>query len=311
MTGYEALRQGAAWADLTGRGVFRVRGPDRVRWLHAMVTNHIAQLASGEGCYAFLLDAQGRILADANILCLPDSFLLDLEPETRERIGAHLDRHIIADDVTLTDVSQEMAILAVEGPRSAAVLQSLGIPVPASAFAHREWGDVLVARLSATGLEGYRFFLPRNQRDALAARLEGAGVPGAGPGALRIVRLEQGRPRYGEDITAERLPHETQLLHAIHFSKGCYIGQEIVERIRARGQVHRLLVRLLIEGGEPPPAGAAIVTQGKQVGEITSAAWSPAQRAIVALGYVRMAEAGTGELTVEGRRARILADPPA
>lgn len=310
MSGYEALREGAAWAELSGRAVFRVTGPDRVRWLHAMVTNHIAQLAPGEGCYAFLLDAQGRILADANILCLPGSLLLDMEPETREPVFAHLDKHIIADDVSLADLTEQTTQFTVEGPRSAAVLESIGAPVPGKPFAHVEWDGAHIARLSVTGLDGCRFYLPRAARDAMARRFEAAGIPQATPAELRTVRLEQGRPRYGEDITRERLPQETQLLHAIHFSKGCYIGQEIVERIRARGQLHRLLVRLLIEGVEPPAAGAAVMGSGKRVGEVTSAAWSPAAGRVLALGYVRLDEALREDLTVEGNRARVLPEPP-
>lgn len=310
MTGYDALREAAAWADLTGRAIFRVTGPDRVRWLHAMVTNHIAQLAPGEGCYAFLLDAQGRVLADVNVLCLADSFQLDLEPETREGIYAHLDRHIIADDVALADVTEQTAVLTLEGPRSAAVLERLSAPVPAKPFAHVEWEKARIARVSATGLEGYRFYLPRDTREEVARRFEAAGLPQATPDELRTVRVEQGRPRYGEDITAARLPQETQLLHAIHFSKGCYLGQETVERIRARGQVHRLLVRLAIEGAEPPAPGAPVVAAGRTVGEITSAAWSPGRGHVVALGYVRMAEAGEATLTVQGRPARVLPELP-
>lgn len=310
MTGYEALREYAAWADLGGRAIFRVTGADRVRWLHAMVTNHIAQLVPGEGCYAFLLDPQGRILADANILCLGGSFLLDLEPERREPIYAHLDKYIIADDVTLADATEQTAVLTLEGPHSAAVLKGLGAPVPDKPFTHLEWERVRVARVSVTGLDGYRFYVPADARAELIRRLEAAGVPRATPEELRTVRIEQGRPRYGEDITDERLPQETQLLHAIHFRKGCYIGQETVERIRARGRVRRLLVRLTIEGTEPVAAGTPVVAAGSPVGEITSAAWSPAKGEVVALGYVRVAEAGDAELTVQGRPARVLPEPP-
>ncbi len=311
MIGYEALRAAAAWAELGGRTVFHVTGPDRVRWLHAMVTNHVARLAPGQGCYAFLLDPQGRILADVNILCLAGSFLLDLEPETREAIYAHLDKHIIADDVALADASEQTTVIALEGPRSAAALQELGAPVPLPPFAHTEWGHARIARVSATGLEGYRLYLPRDARQATVARLRAAGIPQASPSELRTVRLERGRPRYGDDITEDHLPQETQLLHAVHFDKGCYIGQEIVERIRARGQVRRLLVRLVIDGTEAPAAGSAILAEGKRVGAITSAAWSPARAQVMALGYLRVAEAQGLTLTVGGQAARLLPEPPA
>jgi len=312
MRGYEALRQAAAWLDLSGRTVLAVRGEDRVRWLHAMVTNHVAQLEPGHGCYTFLLNAQGRILADANILCLRHQFLLDLEPEVREAIFAHLDKHIIADDVVLEDWSDRLVIFAVEGPQSAAALGKMGLPAPETEFGHQEHEEFRVARLSATGLPGFRIFAPVAMRDALRDRLVQAALTEADGEAVHTVRLEQGRPRYGEDITDQRLPHETQLLHAVHFTKGCYIGQEIVERVRARGQVHKLLVRLTIEGVGAPPPGTRIVSGGQDVGEITSAAWSPALGRVVALGYVRREALEAGEaLEAEGRKVSVLSRLPA
>ena len=312
MRGYEALRESAAWFELDGRTVFRVAGQDSVRWLHAMVTNHIAGLEPGHGCYAFLLNAQGRILADVNILRLPDHFLLDLEPEVRQAIFAHLDKHIIADDVILEDWSDRLVVIAVEGPRSAEALEGMGLPAPGTQFAHQQHDALLVARVSATGLPGFRIFAPVAMREELHERIVRSGVPEADQQAVRTVRLEQGRPRYGEDITDQRLPHETQLLHAVHFNKGCYLGQEIVERVRTRGQVHRLLVRLAIEGQDALPGGVRIMSGGQEVGEITSAAWSPALGRIVALGYVRREELeSAGALEAAGHKVSVLSQPPA
>ena len=137
MNGYEALRESAAWIDLSTRGKICVNGDDRARLLHAITTNHIQQLTPGTGCYVFILNAQGRVLADANILCREDHLLLDTEPEIRERIYAHLDHYIIADDVTLEDTAARTTTLAVEGPRSAEVLARIGAPVHLwEAFAH-------------------------------------------------------------------------------------------------------------------------------------------------------------------------------
>src|SRR5689334_15021687 len=115
---YHALRHGAAWLDLSGRGKIRVKGEDRVRLLHAMTTNHVQQLEPGGGCYAFFLNAQGRILADVNLFILPEYILLDTEPETRQRVMEHLDQFIIADDVTLEDITDEMATIAIGGPNN-------------------------------------------------------------------------------------------------------------------------------------------------------------------------------------------------
>ena len=129
-SGYDALRGGAAWLDLSARGRIYVTGEDRARLLHAMTTNHIQQLQPGEGCYAFFLNAQGQIQADVNILCLADRFLLDTEPETRERVFRHVDKYVIADDVALEDVTESLACLALEGPRAAEMLATMHAPAP-------------------------------------------------------------------------------------------------------------------------------------------------------------------------------------
>src|SRR5260370_7670697 len=176
MNGYAAARSGAAWLDLSERGKIKLTGEDRGRLLHAMTTNHIQQLTPGTGCYAFFLTAQGRILSDANILCRPDYFLLDLEPETREKIYQHLDHYIIADDVTIEDVTEQTATIAVEGPKSHDVLQSPRPPTPHPAYSTVEWGTRLVARLSATGSSGFFVFAPAAEKEKLLAEIEAAGA---------------------------------------------------------------------------------------------------------------------------------------
>src|SRR5271163_3755056 len=146
MTGYDALRNRAAWLDLSSRGKIQLIGEDRARLLHAMSTNHIQQLTPGTGCYAFFLNDKGRILADANVLALADQFLLDVEPEARETLYQHLDRYIIADDVTLEDQTAATATIALEGPDAAEVLRRAGAPVPEQDYASAPWGEWLVAR---------------------------------------------------------------------------------------------------------------------------------------------------------------------
>jgi len=309
--GYQALREGAAWLDLTGRGLLRVTGEDRARLLHALSTNHVEQLQPGQGCYAFFLNAQGHILADVHILRRADNFLLDSEPETAGFLPGHIDRHIIADDVTIEDLTAQTAVLAVEGPRAAAALEALGAPRPESFCHHAPWEDARVARLSATGLSGWRIFVPVAQKAALSSRLEAAGAVPASTEALRVARLEVGKPRYGEDFTAEHLPQETQLLHAVHFSKGCYLGQEIVERIRSQGHVRRLLMPLTVDAPEAPAPGAKILTGESEAGEITSAAFSPGLAKVVALGFLRReALAFSARLTLNGRPVEIRAPKP-
>jgi folate-binding protein YgfZ len=286
MTGYDALRNRAAWMDLSARGKIKLTGEDRARLLHAMTTNHIQQLTPGAGCYAFFLNDKGRVLADANVLCRPEYFLLDAEPEARAPLYQHLDRYIIADDVTLEDATDAIATIAVEGPDAAGVLERADSPVPDAAYSSLDWGASLVARLSSTGSPGFFIFAPMAEKPALISRLEAAGAESADSEAARVVRLEHGKPRYGEDITDRFLAQEANQPQALHFSKGCYLGQEIVERVRSRGQIHRVLQPLTLDANEAPVPGAKLETGGRAV-EITSAAYSPGLGKVVALGYVR------------------------
>jgi len=287
MKGYEALRTSAAWLDLSARGKIKLTGEDRARLLHAMTTNHIQQLTPGMGCYAFFLNDKGRILSDANILCRPDHFLLDLEPEAREKIYQHLDHFIIADDVTLEDATGELGTIAVEGPKAAEVLIAAGAPVPDADYSTAEWGSRVVARLNSTGSTGFFIFLPACEKPELIARIEAAGAVAADAEAFRVVRLEHGKARYGEDISERFLAQEANQPQALHFSKGCYLGQEIVERVRSRGQIHRVLKPLVLETQTPPEPGAKLQTGETDISEITSAAYSPAFGKVVALAYVR------------------------
>lgn len=293
-TGYDALRTAAAWLDLSPRGRIFATGADRARLLHAMTTNHIQQLQPGMGCYAFFLNAQGHIQADVNLLCLEDRFLLDTELETRERVYRHLDKYIIADDVALEDVTAALDCLAVEGPHSAAVLAAMRAPAPAAEYAHARWEQAIVQRASSTGEPAFRIFAPAGQRPEWIARLEAAGARRATAEEARTVRLEHGKPRYGDDIFYNTLPQETGQLHAIHFAKGCYLGQEIVERIRSRGHVNRLLASLEIEGEAPLPRGTPVRAGDADAGEITSSAFSPAIGKTVALAYLRAPYAQPG-----------------
>lgn len=299
--GYQALRSGAAQLDLSRRAKVILTGEDRARLLHALTTNDIQRLQPGSGCYAFFLNAQGRILADAVVLAAEDHILLDMEPETRERILAHLDHYIIADDVTLDDATDRLALIAVEGPRAADALAGLGAPLPEADYGHAPWGDRTVARVSWTGAPGFRVFVPAGEAAAFLDQLQAVGVVAAQPEEARAVRLENGRPRYGDDITDATLPQETQLAGALSFTKGCYLGQEIVERIRSRGHVNRLLVRLEMPGVEVPCPLPKLMADGGEAGHITSLAFSPAAHAVIGLGYVRAQFVkGNAELALEG-----------
>jgi tRNA-modifying protein YgfZ len=304
--GYEALRTHAAWLDLSARGKIRVAGEDRARLLHAMTTNHVQQLNPGDGCYAFFLNAQGRILADVNLFCFEDYFLLDTEPETRHKLYEHLDRYIIADDVTLSDDTDRLATISIEGPEAQAILEKLGAPIPAASYSTASSGERIVARVDSTGSAGFFVFTPLEDEPRLIRELEAAGAVAATFEEATIVRVENGRPRYGEEITERFLVQETGQLQAVHFSKGCYLGQEIVERVRSRAQIHRVLRRIEVDSTEVPPVGTKLKLADADAGEIVSAVLSPALGKLVAMAYVRTpnSESGTA-LTLNGAKALV------
>jgi tRNA-modifying protein YgfZ len=282
--GYEALRHGAAWLDLSARGRIVVRGRDRARLLHAIISNEVKKMTPGTGCYAFLLNPQGRIQADLCLFCHPDHFLIDTEPELREKVRVHIQRYIIADQVELVDVTASTASIGLEGPGAASILA--GAPVPVDGYTHLAWGEATVAAVTVTGQPGVRIYCPAEQAAHLVHRLQTAGAVAASAEDARLVRIENGKPRYGEDIRETSLPQETQQMHAVSFNKGCYLGQEIVERIRAQGRVNKKLMRVVLEGSEVPAAGTKTTVDGAEA-EVTSAVVSPSSGEVVALAYVR------------------------
>lgn len=305
--GYDALMHGAALLDLSGRGRIRVTGEDRVRLLHAMTTNHVQQMKPGDGLYCFFLNAQGRILADACILCFDDHFLLDTAPETRESVYSHLDQYIIADDVTLEDVTGQTFALAIEGPKSADTGARGGMQAPHHRYSHVKAGELVVASIASAAVQGIRVYGAIGEKGETIAAIEGAGAIAASSDDAEIARIENFIPRYGVDIVDTTLPQETQQTHALHFQKGCYLGQEIVERIRSRGHVNRLLMGFRVDGASgAPPAGTKLLVEGKPAGEVTSSAATP--EAVFGLAYVRAAGTKSGAMAeIEGRAAALFA----
>jgi len=272
--GYDALRQGAAWLDLDSRGRIVARGRDRARLLHNITSNEVKKMVPGDSCYAFLLNPQGRIQADLHLLCLADHFLLDTDPGLREKVQQYIRRYIIADQVDLEDVSAQTASIGVEGPKAPEL--------------KLEPGDYTVAPFTVTGQPGFRVYCPTENKAALIAHIESLGARAATGDDARIVRIENGKPLYGEDIRDTTLPQETQQMQAISFTKGCYLGQEIVERIRAQGRVNKKLERLELDGAEPAAPGSKLQVDGRDA-EITSSVYSPRFGKVIALAFVRTA----------------------
>jgi folate-binding protein YgfZ len=309
--GYEALMSSAALLDLSSRGRIRLTGEDRARLLHAMTTNHVQQMKPGDGIYVFFLNAQGRILADAYVLCFDDHFLLDTAPETRQAVLAHLDQYIIADDVTLEDITEQTFSFGLEGPKAIDTAARCGMQAPHHRYSHVHSAEFQVAAISSTGMYGVRIYGPVWHKDEATAMIEGAGAIAASPQDAETVRIENFVPRYGCDITEHTLPQETQQMHALHFQKGCYLGQEIVERIRSRGHVNRLLMGFRIELPPAqlniaPPPGTKLMLEGKAAGEVTSSAKT--ESAVFGLAYVRTQWAKSGAMAeIDGHVAALFA----
>ena len=272
--GYNALIQGTAWLDLDSRGRIVARGRDRARLLHNITSNEVKKMNLGDTCYAFLLNPQGRIQADLHLLCLADRFLIDTDPGLREKVQQHIRRYIIADQVELEDVSAQTSSIGVEGPAAEEIKLAAG--------------DYTIAPFTVTGQPGYRIYCSKDSKAALIAQLELLGAKEATAEDARVVRIENGKPLYGEDIRDTTLPQETQQMQAISFNKGCYLGQEIVERIRAQGRVNKKLERLELDNTQPPAAGTKLQVDGREA-EITSSVYSPHLGKVVALAYVRTA----------------------
>ncbi len=306
--GLSALQRGAAVVDLSARGRIRVTGEDRARLLHAMTTNHIQQMKPGDGVYAFFLNAQGRILADAYILCFEDHFLLDTEPETRDLLFQHLDKFIIADDVTLEDVTADTFCLGLEGAQSSEVARAAALPGPHHRYSHIDWGGASAAAIAMTGHHGIRIYGALGRRDEVMQTLEGVGAIAASMEDAEAARIRNFRPRYGRDMTEGTLPQETQQTQALHFQKGCYLGQEIVERIRSRGHVNKTLMGFRLESDAMPGKGASLFAGGKEAGEVTSAVLVPEEGKVFGLAMVRVPYNKPGGIVgIDGRPVELFA----
>ena len=299
-----AILTGAAVAPITDRAFLRIAGPDATRWLNGMVTNNIQALQPGEGNYNFLLNAQGRILGDCTVYRVPTpepaAYLLATDASQFDTIQQHLDKFIIMDDVELVPTPSNQSALLILGPKASSILQdyfhrgedpsampplslSFNAEVPAQITTP---SPSLVPQFEVGGADG------------LLAFAIGRGTIEVSHEALEALRILSGTPRYGVDIrntpTAHELPQETAQTQALHFSKGCYLGQEIVERIRSRGNVHRTFHGFELTGELPPP-GTQLAADSKSVGELTSVAAiplpasdaAPARIIQVALGYIR------------------------
>ena len=309
-----SLLSGAGLYDLGWRAKIALTGSDRVRWLNGMISNNVRDLAPGNGVYGFLLNSQGRIQADLYAFQRGESLLVDTELGQREKVLQLFDHYIIADDVEVTDISDKLTALGLTGPESRSILEKAGVPVPDLTylqFADLTWRAITITLLRSgeEARESWQVWIAPEHRSALWDALIASGATRTGTDALNLFRISRGIPQFGVDIRDRDLPQETGQMRALSFTKGCYLGQEIVERIRSRGAVHREFQAFDVHG-QLPETGTKIQAEGKDVGEITSAATLPLSSGErpVALGYLRRDSAGK-ELTAGSTKLSV-ARPP-
>jgi folate-binding protein YgfZ len=316
-----ALFNGGAVYDVGFKARISLGGGDRVRWLNGMVTNNIRDLSAGHGVYAFVLNPQGRILGDLHAYNLGESLMVVTDRNQIEKLLATFDHYIIMDDVEVANLSDQFSALGVSGPKARAVLQAARVEFPElqplqfhPIICDYECGclECNVVRGEDMLGDSYEIWLAPAHVKPLWDALRKAGATPVGSEALETRRILAGVPLYGVDIRERDLPQETEQMRALNFNKGCYIGQEIVERIRSRGAVHRTFTGFVFEGAAHVAAGTKIVAGAKEVGEITSAASLPATSGerTVALGYIRR-EAGVPrrEVTIGESKAMVVQLP--
>jgi folate-binding protein YgfZ len=319
-----ALRGGCGVYDLGFRAKIRLTGSDRVRWLNGMVTNNIRDLAVGQGVYSFLLNAQGRILGDLYAYNrgesgVSSSIIVDTDRRQIEKMLATFDHYIIMDDVEMTNLSEEITSLGIFGPRSREVLRAAGIETPemtplqifdARCTCNCECTTCTVVRGEDAAHESYELWLApgdvRKTWDTLVAH----GATRVGYEALELQRVLAGVPLYGVDIRERDLPQETEQTRALNFNKGCYVGQEIVERIRSRGAVHRKFSSFVADGDAEIAPADKIKTGEKEVGEVTSIAHFQNMSKTVVLGYVRRELGMPGREVMIGAAKATVVQPP-
>ncbi len=308
--------------DRSDRGRFFMTGADRRSYLQGLLTNDIAALEPGRGCYAAYLTAQGRMIADLLVYELGDAILITTVGAVKATVLKRLDDFVFAEDVQVSDITATHAQVAFVGPSASTVVSQL-LTVPAGALdvlgdhgclRHTAGGvPIVVTRITDAGAPGFEVYLPADAAADLMRRAEAAGVPALTAVDAETLRVEAGIPLFGRDMDDQTIPLEAGIEdRAISFTKGCYVGQEVIIRVlhRGHGRVARRLVGLRVEAEAPPAVGATIDVDGREAGRVTSGVWSPAIGGPIALAYVPRdaAEPGT-RLTAGGVPAVVIVLP--
>lgn len=300
---YDSARTAAVVFDRSDRGLVILTGADRRAWLHNLVTNTVSALSEHAGVYAFALNVKGRILFDLNILCLPKMLWLDVDAQAVPVAAAHFDRHLFKEDVKIVDGGGQYARLGCGGARAAELAERLDVSnfkaLPALATVPLADGSVHLLRHDALGAPGFELVLPRGDAGAWLDRLVEMGARPIGYHTLDLLRIEAGIPWLGSDFADDVLPPETgQLERGVSFHKGCYLGQEVIERMRAHGALARRLVQLRVTDGAGLALPAVLRRDGLEVGRVTSLVPHPRKPHWPGLGYLKTSVTGYADITV-------------
>jgi folate-binding protein YgfZ len=319
---YRRAREGAALFDLSHRGKVELTGAEAVVFLHNLLTNDVKNLAYSHGCESFLCNVQARVLAyalvyrlkifdDSAFVSSHDAFWLDVDPGLGAKVAAHLDRHLISERAEIADRTASFAHLHLAGPQAAALLAQDGITeLSPRELMQNGFGaeTVQFRRNDRLGVPGFDIACPAEKAAWYWDHWIGRGATPAGLRAEETLRVEAGVPVYGKDITEGNLaPEVGRTPQAISYTKGCYLGQEPIVRLRDLGHVNRVLTGLRVEMNEPVPTGAKLWRDGKEVGLVTSSVRSPALGTVIALAYVRRGSSDPGtalEVEIDSTRAR-------
>jgi tRNA-modifying protein YgfZ len=305
LQGYEALRGAAGLVDRSDRGRLRLTGQDRRAYLQGLLTNDIAALTPGTGCYASLLTAQGRMISDMYVIETGEALILDVERDVTAKVFAHLEEFVFTEDVQVSDETASLAQLGVFGPQAAAIVsQVLGpgvhdsppdtleaLPVLGNRSPHWNGHPLIVTRRDDVGVQGFDLLIDQGLATGLAQAIRDAGATDVDAATVEVTRIESGRPVFHKDMTEETIPLEAGIEdRAISLTKGCYVGQEIIIRVlhRGGGRVAKRLVGLTFDADAAVPAAGSVVrsAESREIGRVTSAVWSPRLQRAIGLGYV-------------------------
>jgi folate-binding protein YgfZ len=309
---YSAAHHAAGLVDRSTQGTVALTGADRAMFLHALLTNDIARLTEGRGVYAAYLTPQGRMISDMRVIETGRRMLLDVGRDVAAPLADRFDKLIFSEDVQAKDATGDLDVIGVHGPSAARMIQratGLSVIELEHQYDNVTSESLSIVRDDGFGLPGYDVYVPVGDVQAVRETLLESGTVLLSADTAETLRIEAGRPRFGVDMSTETIPMEAGLENrAISFTKGCYVGQEVIVRVmhRGHGRVARRLVSLVMQDGPVPARGDTIHSGDREVGEVTSATASPKFDAPLALGYVLrdLAVAGT-QLTVNGSQGRV------